>query len=53
MTAQVQDITDRKRSEDALLVSEQRYRTLVDHLPDTAVAIYDRDFRHRYMGGSM
>src|SRR3954469_248799 len=53
MAAQVQDITDRKRSEDALRVSEQRYRTLVDHLPDTAVAIYDRDFRNTYIGGSM
>ena len=28
-----------------LRASEQRYRTLVDHLPDTIVAIYDRDFR--------
>jgi PAS domain S-box-containing protein len=52
-TAQVQDVTDRKRSEDALLVSEQRYRTLVDHLPETVVSIYDRDFRTLYMGGSM
>jgi PAS domain S-box-containing protein len=53
MTAQVEDVTDRKRSEDALRQSEQRYRTLVDHLPDTVVSIYDRDFRTLYMGGSM
>src|SRR5829696_738365 len=53
MTAQVEDITDRKRSEDALRASEQRYRTLVDHLPDTVVSIYDREFRTVYMGGSM
>ena len=52
-TAQVEDVTARKRSEDALRESEQRYRTLVDHLPDTAVAIYDREFRNTYIGGSM
>ncbi len=37
MTAQVEDITARKRAEDALRDSEQRYRTLVAHLPDTVV----------------
>ena len=53
MTAQVDDVTERKRGEDALLASQHRYRTLVDHLPDTVVAIYDRDFRCLYMGGSI
>src|SRR5215211_6669761 len=42
-----------KRAEDALRLSEQRYRTLVQHLPDTVVQIYDRDFRNVYIGGSM
>jgi PAS domain S-box-containing protein len=53
MVAQVGDVTARKRGEDALRSSEERYRTLVSHLPDTVVSIYDRDFRTTYMGGSM
>jgi PAS domain S-box-containing protein len=53
ITSQVEDITERKRSEDALAASEARYRTLVDHLPSTVVSIYDRDFRNIYLGGSM
>jgi two-component system cell cycle sensor histidine kinase/response regulator CckA len=39
------DITDRKRAEADLHLSEQRYRTLVSQLPDAAVYVYDRDLR--------
>ena len=53
IAAQVQDITDRKRDEEAVRASEDRYRTLVEHLPDTMVAIYDREFRNIYIGGSI
>jgi PAS domain S-box-containing protein len=53
MTAQAQDITARKKAEDALQASETRYRALVDHLPDTIVATYDRDLRCQFVGGSM
>ena len=51
--AQVQDVSVRKRTADALRASEGRYRTLVDHLPGTVVAIYDLDFRCTFIGGSI
>lgn len=38
------DMTDRKRTEDAVRASEQRWRALVDNLPD-AVIVADRDYR--------
>jgi PAS domain S-box-containing protein len=32
--AVIQDITPRKQSEEALLTSEEKYRSLIDHIPD-------------------
>lgn len=32
--AVIQDITQRKRSEEALRASEEKYRSLIDHIPD-------------------
>ncbi len=39
------DITERKRTEDALRESEKRYRTLVDSAPD-GIVLFDRDGVH-------
>lgn len=47
----VTDISDRRRAELALAASEQRYRTLVDHLPGSAVSLVDRDLRLIWLGG--
>src|SRR5262249_51315401 len=48
----VQDISERKaaeeelhRSREQLAASESRYRTIVANLPDTVVALFDRDLR--------
>ena len=42
--AVARDVTDRKRNEEAMRASEQKWRTLVDALPDV-VLVLDRDRR--------
>jgi len=42
MLGTVQDITERKQAEEALRLSEQRYRTLMEHAPE-AIMIVDPD----------
>ena len=39
------DITQRKRTEVNLRLSEERYRTLAQNLPDSALLLYDQDLR--------
>ncbi|ADB59417.1 multi-sensor signal transduction histidine kinase [Haloterrigena turkmenica DSM 5511] len=46
------DVTERKARERELEESEQRYRTLVDHFPNGAVALVDEDLTYRTVGGS-
>ncbi|WP_226022697.1 PAS domain S-box protein [Halomicrobium salinisoli] len=45
------DITERKVRERELEESERRYRTLIDHFPNGAVALVDEDLRYRTVGG--
>ena len=45
LIAQVVDVTASKDTAEALRASEQRYRTLVNNLPQTSVVTYDRDLR--------
>ena len=39
------DITERRRIEEKLRLSEERYRTLAQNLPDSALLLYDQDLR--------
>ncbi len=45
------DIAERKRSEEALSESEQRFRGALENIPDVVV-IYDRDLRIRYINAA-
>lgn len=42
----VRDISDRKRAEASLRKSEEQYRTLAKNLPNTAILLFDQDFRY-------
>ncbi|MGQ3412534.1 PAS domain S-box protein [Natrinema sp. LN54] len=46
------DVTERTERERELEESEQRYRTLVEHFPNGAVALVDEDLTYRTVGGS-
>jgi PAS domain S-box-containing protein len=47
------DISERKRHERALEESERRYRTLAEHFPNGAVALFDHDLRYSLVEGSI
>ncbi|WP_265110966.1 PAS domain S-box protein [Halosolutus halophilus] len=45
------DVTRRKERERALEESEQRYRTVLEHFPNGAIALFDEDLRYSLVGG--
>jgi len=49
--AMATNLTSRRAAEQSLRVSEARYHALLDHLPDTIAAVYDRDLRSVVVAG--
>lgn len=49
--AHLQDVTKRKRAEEALQASEARYRTVVRNLPQTVVLFFDAELCHIFADG--
>ncbi len=46
------EITDRKQAEEALLASEQLYRTMASNIPNGAVMLFDREMRFTLVEGT-
>nr|WP_226010881.1 PAS domain-containing protein [Halomicrobium salinisoli] len=48
-----QDVTKHREYERRLEESERRYRTLIEHFPNGAVALFDEDLRYQIAGGKL
>lgn len=46
-----ENITERRKSEEALRESEERYRVLISSLPDISILLLDKDRRFLFAGG--
>jgi PAS domain S-box-containing protein len=49
--AQIEDVTERRRMVEALTLSEARYKTLLAHLPDSAIILFDHELRLQLVEG--
>ena len=43
--AQIEDVTERRRIVEALTLSQARYKTLLAHMPDSAIVLFDHELR--------
>src|SRR5215218_5372522 len=43
--AHIEDVTQRRRMVEALTLSQARYKTLLTHMPDSAIMLFDHDLR--------
>jgi len=51
--AQIEDVTDRRRMLEALTLSQARYKTLLAHMPDSAIILFDHELRMLLVEGEL
>jgi PAS domain S-box-containing protein len=49
--AHIEDVTQRRRMVEALTLSQARYKTLLTHMPDSAIMLFDHDLRYLLVEG--
>ena len=51
--AQIEDVTERRRMLEALTLSQARYKTLLAHMPDSAITLFDHELRMLMVEGEL